>query len=63
MTQNTRYALVLAGDTSGDGMADALLRRDDGRWLLYAIDGSGPSVLAQDSPPMKTSTDWVLQDE
>ena len=50
-------------DISGDDKADALLRRDDGRWLAYTIDGDGPVVISKGVPAMKTGTDWELQAE
>ena len=43
-TSAVRAHLRRLGDFDGDGKADVLLRRDDGRWLFYPMDGG--AVLA-----------------
>ena len=39
LTRNLRYNVAGVGDFDGDGRDDVLLRRDDGFWLFYAMDG------------------------
>ena len=55
LTRNLRYNLVGIGDFDGDGRDDVLLRRDDGAWYYYAMDGrrhisgrNGPANLTRD---------------
>ena len=39
LTSKAEYALAGLGDFDGDGKDDALLRRDDGLWYFYPMDG------------------------
>ena len=39
LTGKAEYALAGLGDFDGDGKEDALLRRDDGLWYYYPMDG------------------------
>ena len=40
-----------------DGKADVLMRRVDGRWVLYDMDG--PIVATKGIPDMTRNTAWV----
>jgi hypothetical protein len=57
MTRNLEFQIVSAQDFGGDGHADVLLRRTDGRWVLYEMDG--PTILDQGIPDMTRNIDWV----
>ena len=55
LTRNLRYGVAGIGDLDGDGRDDVLLRRDDGAWYYYAMDGrrhisgrNGPATLTRD---------------
>ena len=39
LTRNLDYRVAGIGDFDGDGKDDVLMRRDDGRWYHYAMDG------------------------
>ena len=42
-----------------DGKADVLMRRVDGRWVLYGMDG--PAMILMDIPDMMRNAVWVPQ--
>ena len=55
LTRNLRYNVAGIGDFDGDGRDDVMLRRDDGAWYFYAMDGrrhisgqNGPANLTRD---------------
>ena len=39
MTRKLEYGVVGVGDFDGDGRDDVIIRRDDGAWYYYAMDG------------------------
>ena len=47
LPKDVRFRWAGAGDFNGDGTDDILLRRDDGIWVYYAMDGFG--VVADES--------------
>ena len=58
MTENPLVTLVSAADFNGDGNADALLRRTDGRWTLYSF--SGLAILNQGTVDMTKNIAYQL---
>ena len=61
MSTDLGFQIVSIADFNGDGKADALLRHTDGGWMLYALDGDGPAVIASGVPKLMGDTGWVPQ--
>jgi hypothetical protein len=54
MTESVDFSLVSDSDFNGDGTADVLLRRTDGRWFLYTL--SGVSIVTEGNIGMSENT-------
>jgi hypothetical protein len=57
LTRNLDFGIVSTVDFTDDGMADILMRRIDGRWVLYEM--SGTSVLSTAIPDMARNPAWT----
>ncbi|MEM9303776.1 MAG: VCBS repeat-containing protein, partial [Pseudomonadota bacterium] len=60
MTTSSQWTLQGVGDFDGNGRDDALLRRSNGRWLIYNFDASG-AVASEPRVSMTPNRTWEVR--
>ncbi|MDE0510196.1 MAG: pre-peptidase C-terminal domain-containing protein, partial [Gammaproteobacteria bacterium] len=60
LTPNTDWQVAGIGDLNGDGRDDVLLRRGDGRWHYYAMNGSRYISSNSGRANLTPNTDWMI---
>ena len=58
MTTKAKWLFAAAGDFNGDGRDDVLLRRTDGPWAYYPMDGGTVADTGRGWTNMTRSLDW-----
>lgn len=58
MTTKAEWLFAAAGDFNGDGRDDVLLRRTDGRWAYYPMDGGTVADAGRGWANITKSPDW-----